>query len=50
MVTLSAARGAQRHAVRVGRVVVVAVTVVVDITEVGGRGRNRTPQPPVSRQ
>lgn len=33
-VTLSALRGAERNAIRVGGVVVVAVAVVVDITEV----------------
>ena len=45
--TLSALRGAERHAIRVVRVVVVLVAVVVDIRKVRGVGRPRRAQPPV---
>ena len=44
--TLSGTRGAERHPVGVGRVVVVAVTVVVHIGERRRAGRLRRPQPP----
>ena len=47
MVTLSAARGAERNAIRVGGVVVVVATVVVDIAEVGRTGSQRGTQPPI---
>ena len=41
------AREAERHPIRVVGVVVVGVTVVVDIAEVGGVARIRRAEPPV---
>ena len=48
MVTLSATRGAERDAISVVGVVVVAVTVVVHIAKIGRRRGIRGAQPPVS--